>query len=277
MTISLLQSVGILRGLLTQARDGLTSRAATEALQELRKIPAFQEMESLGQLAEPPLLVHLLFHDDHFGAVAARLGFPSGSMREVFGAETRANRLLPEPPPRMRLPTGILEQSRIMFENAVSETLANWKSAKVRRIAPRGRGPVQSWSLQRTIALSGFRMIVESFASINEHVEGVEEYYGSFRLKIVDWEGQRVNRERVAPLVRHPILKAVGIKEADWEYSYHGVIPGTHYPWQAWWTHKNLGILFTSDLFHRRNPGAVETFFRSAQETSLDLLGLLLS
>lgn len=282
MTASLFNALGNLHQLLTVNLAAMSERQTGAALRELQVLPGFRTLESLNQLATPERLTGLLFHDDRYEAVASRLGFPEDALRGIFGAETRANRLLPAIAsatvvPREWRNVAMWKGVQKTMSEAVSATIGDWRAAKVRRIAPRAEEPIGVWLTQRTVVMGSTELIAECFAQIQEMPDGVEEHVARMTLKLTDYQRRVATRERVLGLFRAPFLGTLWNKEGSFECGYAGMMPKTGDDWQAFYVPSNLAVSVTSRPFARKKTEALAKFFETSQAFCADLLGCLLA
>lgn len=282
MTVTFFQSAGHLHRVLTQALAGLTPQASASALDDLRRLPAFRDLSSLLQLTEPRRLTGLLFDLDRYDAVTGRLGVAPEARRDVFGRENRASRILPEfctlsSQPRLWLDAGLRKETSETFEAAAGAVIDDWRDAKVRRIAPRGREPIGFWTAQRTLVIGPARLIAEFTALIQEDATEFERYVAHARLKLMDWKGTLLPRDRVEEMAQNPFLAARSGRAGSLESRFEGIVPGTDHPWQIWSVPRNLAINIASPILQRRQRKEIGEFFRIADAKFQDILGFILA
>lgn len=282
MTVSLFDALGALRGLLAQNLATITVPQADSVLQGLREHPGLRDLESLNQLTEPGRLVGLLFHDDRYELVRERLNLAPDSLREVFGGETRANRLLPASSSMCVVPANwrnrhFWKSFQDLLQVASDDVTRQWRLSKVRRIAPRAKEPIRSWITERALFMGLGQMLVECSARIFENADGVEDYRAQTTIKITDMGGTFVKSECLLKLVQSPLLELAMGRVGSFESRFGGVLSETDYAWQAWHTPGNLSFVFDSPPFPRRRPEDLREFFRSSTGVSKDILGFLLA
>lgn len=277
MTVSFFQALSRLQGVLSQSLAGLTAQESAVALRDLSRHPEFRALASLESLATPEQLVGLLFHQDRYETVARQLALPPETLRTVFGAETRASRLLPaRTGPHLRAHREALTQIEASFASAARLTTEDWKGSKVRRIAPRGREPIQVWNTNRATLLGSTRLVIEASAEIREDPETVERFAAQFRVKITDWDGAYLARKDIAGFLQNHLPGLEYARLGSFESRYEGLIPETNHGWQAILTGRNLAIIFHSPVFSRRQSEELSNFFSYANRAALHVLSDLL-
>jgi len=273
MTISFLQALGNLHQAVLQGLTALNAQEASAAFGALRNIPALRNLASLEDLTRTDRLCGLLFHQDRYEAVAAELKFPENALRGIFGAETRASRMLTERGANnLRRHAATLAPIAQILQEAQASAVDAWRSSKVRRIAPRRSEPIQSWQAQRTASLPNTALVLTCDVSIHEHPEKIEHFTAQFSLKLTDWRGRHLSRfeSQLIPGLQGERLGSI-------ESRYEGQIPSTPYFWQAWLVMRTLALITTSQAFTRKNPQELKPFFTAVDDFSLDLMNNLLS
>lgn len=275
MTHSFLQAIGNLHLAVRQGLTALNAQEAATAFGALRNIPDLRNLTSLEDLTRTDLLCGLLFHQDRYEAVAEKLKFPESALRGIFGAETRASRMLPERSTNnRRRHAATLAPIEQILQEAEASAVDAWRSSKVRRIAPRRSEPIQSWQAQRTASLPNTALVLTCDISIHEHPEKIEHFTAQLSLKLTDWKGRHLNPNRFESRL---IPGLQGERLGSLESRYEGQIPSTPYFWQAWLVMRTLALLTTSPVFTRKNPHELKSFFTAVDTFSLDLMNDLLS
>jgi hypothetical protein len=274
-------SLTILHQTLQSALQALSTESSAAALAGVRELRPFLTLRSLDEIVEVPNLAQLLTDADLYHGVARALGLPPSSGRDIFGRETRADRLLPTvtegpygPPPPVaddrsmdlnlgRLPLALGELG--------SKVTRDWRASNLRRLSPRGPlQPCQIWERRETLLTAGRPVILEMSALIQEEDAKGSLFHGEVRLQVRDLQG-RLKKETASEIFEDAFFQRLEPgyfqRKGPWGDCFLGQSDDDRPAWRSWVVRANIALLLVSAPFSRKDVRNWVHFIHRSQWT----------